>query len=344
MFATFTMAGSSAAATQIDRGSRERSIVPTTIRCSSRSFGLCSSRSPRWSSTAGSALRRADPASATVLTIGARAADEQLGTRADERRLGRPDAEAVAARVSRPQRVEHRAGVERAPASDPDLTGEHHLVHLTCAHEARRLGHGPLVVLVATATLAMSNPPAGSGSASGSSASRNEATLPRARSSTSRASSPVRQITLTVTAVSFPLRASDTSGSTSSVAGREAHCGSRPPSGKKANPPTHTGPAPSRSGGSPITASRISSEHSRCGGAEAVARGCGIHRVRGAEGAEREPVTVGLLPCEPALVRTPAREHGRGTDRRRARARSWRSPAQAGGARRRGAAPPPRVR
>ena len=43
-----------------------RSIRRTTMPCSSRSLALRSSCSPRWSSTAGSALRRVEPASATV--------------------------------------------------------------------------------------------------------------------------------------------------------------------------------------------------------------------------------------------------------------------------------------
>ena len=67
MLATRTSAGSGAAATHTACGRSARSIRRATIAFSSRSFSLRSSCSPRWSSTAGSALRRVEPASATVL-------------------------------------------------------------------------------------------------------------------------------------------------------------------------------------------------------------------------------------------------------------------------------------
>ena len=52
--------------TQTLTGSSVRSIRCATIACSARFFALVRSCSPRWSSTAGSALRRVVPASATV--------------------------------------------------------------------------------------------------------------------------------------------------------------------------------------------------------------------------------------------------------------------------------------
>ena len=67
MFATRTSAGSGAAVTHTECGRSARAIRRTTIAFSSRSLSLWSSCSPRWSSTAGSALRREEPASATVL-------------------------------------------------------------------------------------------------------------------------------------------------------------------------------------------------------------------------------------------------------------------------------------
>ena len=60
------MTGSSALATHRLTGSSVRSIRLVTMACSSRSFVLWSSLSPRWSSTAGSALRLVVPARATV--------------------------------------------------------------------------------------------------------------------------------------------------------------------------------------------------------------------------------------------------------------------------------------
>ena len=66
MLATRTIAGSSGAATQTLSGRSARAIRRVTIACSSRSFSERSSCSPRWASTAGSAERRVEPASATV--------------------------------------------------------------------------------------------------------------------------------------------------------------------------------------------------------------------------------------------------------------------------------------
>ena len=66
MLATRMIAGSSGAATQTLCGRSAREIRRVTIACSSRSLWELSSCSPRWASTAGSAERRVEPASATV--------------------------------------------------------------------------------------------------------------------------------------------------------------------------------------------------------------------------------------------------------------------------------------
>ena len=66
MLATLITAGSSGAVTQTACGRSARAIRRATISCSSRSFSERRSCSPRWSSTAGSAERRVEPASATV--------------------------------------------------------------------------------------------------------------------------------------------------------------------------------------------------------------------------------------------------------------------------------------
>ena len=66
MLAMRTMTGSSGAVTHTLSGRSARAIRRVTIACSSRSLPERRSCSPRWSSTAGSALRRAEPASASV--------------------------------------------------------------------------------------------------------------------------------------------------------------------------------------------------------------------------------------------------------------------------------------
>ncbi len=68
MLATRTSTGSGVAVTHSAWRLSVRSMRRITIACSSRSFSERSSCSPRWSSTAGSALRRVEPASASVLT------------------------------------------------------------------------------------------------------------------------------------------------------------------------------------------------------------------------------------------------------------------------------------
>ena len=66
MFAIRTSTGSGACVTHTACGRSACAMRRVTIACSSRSLSLRSSASPRWSSTAGSALRRVEPASATV--------------------------------------------------------------------------------------------------------------------------------------------------------------------------------------------------------------------------------------------------------------------------------------
>ena len=66
MLATRMMAGSSGAVTQTLWGRSARVMRRVTMACSSRSFSERRSCSPRWASTAGSADRRVEPASATV--------------------------------------------------------------------------------------------------------------------------------------------------------------------------------------------------------------------------------------------------------------------------------------
>ena len=110
----------------------------------------------------------------------------------------------------------------------------------------------------------MRTPPVGAGSSGPSGASRRTSRRRRARSMASAAASASLTITFRVSQHRWPLRSSDSSGSTISAGGSEDHGGDAPPSGAKANPPVQTGPAPAgRPGGASIAASRSSSEQSR---------------------------------------------------------------------------------
>jgi hypothetical protein len=66
MFSIRTTVGSSAAVTHSELGSSARTIRRVTMSCSERFLSERRSCSPRWSSTAGSADRRVEPASASV--------------------------------------------------------------------------------------------------------------------------------------------------------------------------------------------------------------------------------------------------------------------------------------
>ena len=75
---------------------------------------------PRWSSTAGSALRRVEPASATVAATGPRRRISSSGSGADEGRLGRAAAEAETGGEELAQRaVEGGGHGARAPRPAP---------------------------------------------------------------------------------------------------------------------------------------------------------------------------------------------------------------------------------
>ena len=130
MLAILTRPGSGAGSTQTEWGASRRTIRRTTISCSARSLALVSSRWPMWSSTAGSELRLAEPARATVAAPGPRAADQGLGAGADEGRLRRPAAEAEAGREQLPHRPEDGGDVVGGGRAHPDLAGEHDLLDL----------------------------------------------------------------------------------------------------------------------------------------------------------------------------------------------------------------------
>jgi hypothetical protein len=100
----------------------------TTIACSSRSLPDAAACSPRWSSTAGSALRRVEPASASVAARIPSRRIEQLGARGDERAVAAADAEDEAGREALAQDAEDRGGVVSRRRVDLHLAREHDLV------------------------------------------------------------------------------------------------------------------------------------------------------------------------------------------------------------------------
>ena len=140
---TFTSTGRSATVTHTLTGSSVRSIRRATIACSARFFALVRSCSPRWSSTAGSALRRVVPASATVCARAPSRRTSSSGLAPTNARLRRPDAVRVAGREHLAERPEDRARVVRAAAVDAHDPREHDLLELAVARSARRPGAPP---------------------------------------------------------------------------------------------------------------------------------------------------------------------------------------------------------
>ena len=213
-----------------------------TIACSSRSLSERSSCSPRWSSTAGSALRRVEPASASVPGAQAVAAHEQLGAGGDERALPAPGAEGEARREGLAQDAEHRRRVVRARRVDLHLAREDDLVQRPGADALDRPRHRGLVVLGRhRADHAVAPGRVGVEQRQRRAAQR----APRARRSRAASASASSSGAATAASVSVtcsPRRASATSGTCSDAGSKPAQCGVEPPSGAKAKPPTATGP------------------------------------------------------------------------------------------------------
>ena len=320
---TLTSTGSSPAATQRLTGSSARSIRRATIACSSRSFGLCRSCSPRWSSTAGSALRRVVPASATVWARCAVAAHEQLRAGADERELRRADAPAVAGREDLAQPAEDRRRVvRRAPrARAPRARARPSRARPPGCARPRALD-GVLVVRRA----APRSPPACARPGRGRAAAS-----PRAASSASRAPSALEH--------RLPASSSGRRRRTASAAPRRPGARARP----RAARATPARASPFRRPAAVVREREPAHEHRARGRAAARDRGrivgerapAELARARApprrsapaprasstaacAERGEREPVPVGLLEAGEAVVRPPRGQH----ERRRGRARA----------------------
>ena len=134
MLAILTTSGSSAAVTQTACGRSARAMRRVTIACSSRSLVERSSCSPRWSSTAGSALRRVEPASASVAARRPSRRTSSSGLAATNAASPRPAQKRWQAGKRLAQDAEHRGGVVGDRRVDLDLAGQHDLL------EARRRG------------------------------------------------------------------------------------------------------------------------------------------------------------------------------------------------------------
>ena len=228
------------------QGSSVRSIRATTMRCSSRSLALCSSRSPRWSSTAGSALRRVEPASATVLSARALAAHQQLRAGADEGDVGRADAVAEAARVS-------RRAARRRPA--PGRTAARRVTRTSRASttfssspariRSRRARHRLLVVLGRQHARDRVRRRPGRDRAAASASARSEAS--RARAARRRSSGVVARRHDDVDGRRAPRRRARGERDLRQHQQRRRQAtptrARAPPSAANAKPPTQTGPA-----------------------------------------------------------------------------------------------------
>ena len=256
MLATLTISGSGAASTQTACGRRARTMRSETIRCSRRSLSLRSSCSPRWSSTAGSELRRVEPARATVETLAPERRTSSSGLAPMNAASGVPTQKQKQAGNCSRMAPKSAAGSWAAPAPT------------TTSRASTTLLISPASIRVVAAATAASKSPGGRalrisacevgcGSSSGSGASARRPAS-RAASAAPRAStsSPGWTTALTVRKERSLLRQSESSGRTSEPGDSEDQVEEAPPSASKAKPPSQTGPAPA---GSPRGSSRIAS-------------------------------------------------------------------------------------
>ena len=232
-----------------------------TIRCSRRFLSLRRSCSPRWSSTAGSELRRVEPASATVDAPDAGAADQQLGAGAEEGRLGGALAEAEARGELLAQGAEDRRRFVGRAAST--ATSRARTTLLISPPAMRSVARRP----------PLRSPPAGARceSPAGRSGVDRATAAESGRRPAIRAamlvgpagSSPGGTTRLTVRNVSSPARQSETSGRIIEAGANEDHGDEPPPSAIEGEA---TGPDRPRARGQarrlPSTAPSLSRRHS----------------------------------------------------------------------------------
>ena len=246
MLATLITSGSGAASTQTACGRRVRTMRSETIRCSRRFLSLCRSCSPRWSSTAGSELRRVEPASATVETLAPERRTSSSGLAPMKAASGVPQQKQK--QEENCSRIAPKSGgrVVGRRRGDEHLAGEDDLAHL------------PRVDPLASASPTIaSKSPGGralriSAWALGWGSSIGSGLAPQPRQARRRAG---RQPPLDVVAgrdegvdreEGAPARCgrSRAAGRVSEAGGSEDQGGVEAPCGSKAKPPAQTGPAP----------------------------------------------------------------------------------------------------
>ena len=320
MFATRTITGSSGAATQTLCGRSARAIRRVTIACSSRSLAERSSCSPRWSSTAGSAERRVEPASATVDARRPVAAHQQLGRGADERGVAAAGAVDVAGREARAQDAEDRGGVVRRRRVHGDLAGEHDLLERARADPLDRARDGRLVVLGRRDATRSGSAPRAPGRAAAAARSRSSARRALdARERAPRARRRASASTATVSRTSRPRRASASSG-TMQVGGAEAGPVRRGGAvGREREAADGDQPRAGRAVGRVGDGRRRRARATRAATAREAVRPARLEPRDAAERGERRAVAVGLLEAEPGVARRAARRTRRRSGRPRGR-------------------------
>ena len=246
MLATLTSSGS-AAGLDPDRARRELALDPpgddlVLARGPCRCAGAARRGGRR---PPGSALRRVEPASATVATPAPRRRTSSSGLAPMKAASGDADAEAEAGGKQLAQGAEERGRVVGGRRLDRDLAGEHDLLELAGADPLRSPRRPRPRRRRGGVTLAIRRSPGRAGVEQRQRllAQRREPALeprtsrgrrrPRRRRSRSASARCCRRA-----------RSSESSGSTSSAGGNEDQCGAAPPSAAKAKPPAQTGPAP----------------------------------------------------------------------------------------------------
>ena len=286
-----------------------------TIACSSRSLALLRSCSPRWSSTAGSALRRVVPASATVWARWPSRRTSSSGLAPTKAASGRAHAPAVAGREQLAERPEHRrrgrarAARGRAPRARARPS------------RARRRGcarpRAPPPARSATAARRWRRgcAPPDPGRAAASAAAR-ELAHPLAKPLDHRVGVVIGLNDSGEGHAGFAApaaRAPSPAAPGTRAAGRSTRA-TTPPSSANAKPPTNTGPA---AGGRDRIVRRVVGESVRAPSSRAARRHLGeppgaarLEHSRLAEPGEDEAVAVGLLEAGKAVVGAPGRQNG----------------------------------
>ena len=299
MLATLITSGSAAASTQTACGRRVRTIRSETIRCSRRFLSLCRSCSPRWSSTAGSELRRVEPARATVETL------------APERRTSSSGLAPTKAASGVPQQKQKQAeNCSRiAPKSAAGSWAEGEVTSTSRARTTLRISPAS-IRRVASPTIASKSPGGralrisgwalGWGSSIGSASPRSPARRTLSSPSRRSGSSPGETMALTVREARPSLRQIESCGRVSEAGGSEDHGAVEAPCGSKAKPPAQTGPAPAGRPGGPST-SALRPVAKALGGDVREALQAARGGLVGAAECRQRKAAVRLLPAEPPI-------------------------------------------